>query len=471
MTSNTSSDVAHVVKPVEAPALRAWRKRHMSDVPARSHLVAGALLRRLVAGHGQVTRKSYLVELADAGIEVSGPTVARAATELIEARLVRQGADVMSGRQGRPDRELELSAIAIGIAVTDAPDWDEDQIGSSRAVGVYGVMMSFDGHILAAAEYKDVEIGADTNDGPGNLVCAIVDTLSKLKWDWKLGGASRLAGIGIMIGGQVDQQRIVQYSPNINMAQPMDLPALILQEIARRRGDSDRVNERLSTLASAPILVENDADALGRYHAWFGHLGRVDSPMSFVRVLLKADGLGASMVQEGRASAFSPFEFGHLVAETGPSAVSCRCMNEGCLETVATPLAMAKSIGVTGPSVKAITQQFFRLVSNNDEDALAALHRGAEKLGYALADVMNLASPQHFYLQVPRQLKRNQLFQDTVRARAESKVFPGLRGRLKIDFEDLPDHEHEATAAAAQVVEMVVDRFEQGEMTSAGEKI
>lgn len=464
------------------PAYRRWKDHQHLNPSSLSHLIAGGLLRRLVTrvDDQSVTRKSYAQELTRQDTPISSPTVARAAAELIDHRLVKDGTDVMRGDRGRPETALELVPFVLGVSVSDAPERDtvfgyhSRPVDKSRAVVVHAVATGLNGQRAAAAESVTVDFhGADSEVNRNiALVRAIVNVLLKVKWDyWRYTGA-HLAGVGIMIGGQVHEHRVVHHSPNISVDQSLDLPALIKDEVdARllRTNNSEKDLLLLEALVGSPILVENDADAHARHRAWFAH-GR-DTPMSYVLVLIKLDGLGGSITNRGRAGALLPFEIGHTVADTsGDPLLTCRCGNNGCLEAVVTPHGMAKQLKLeqqAGPSARAMTNLFFQKIEAGDPEALKVFDRGAAALGYAIANIMSLSSPEAIYISAPEGFHVDRFKREVERC-ARAHAFPGVRRKSSIIFEPTTSHDDDAAAAVAQVIEHTVQKFEHADEQFTG---
>ena len=291
------------------------RTRPLTPPPSVVHVVAGGLLRRLVTNTGDpITRATYAAEIAET-LPVSAPTATRAARELIERHLARDGDEVLRGLQGRPEKSLEPSSlfVAVGVSVSDKPDYaavtgEPGGPWPSRASTVHAVVVGLDGRPVAGAEDETVDSG-----DPVDLARKIVDVLAKVKWDNRdRRGAERqpmIEGVGVMIGGHVSQG-VVRYAPNVGGGPALDLPDLIRKEVAARQ---------LPQLVGVPILMDNDADALARHRTWFGRSG-YDSVDTFAVLLLKEDGLGGALVQDGEAGTVGPFEIGHIESNSAEDA-------------------------------------------------------------------------------------------------------------------------------------------------------
>lgn len=427
--------------------------RRLTPPPSLVHVIATGLLHRLITNDGPpVTRTTYAAELAST-LPVSAPTATRAARELIDSKLVIDGPEVMRGNQGRPEKSLDLSPdfVALGVSIFDAPDYEPttERPGSpwpSKASRVHAVAIGLNGRMIASAE----EVTVDSSD-PVELVSAIATVLDRVKDDRDL---PEIVGIGLLTGGHV-RSNVLRYSHNIGRGPAaLDLPGLIGEEVARRG---------LSRFRGVPILLDNDVDALARHRAWFGRPDLATADSDFAVILLKDDGLGGALVRDGCVASASPFEVGHLESDISDKAPACRCGNVGCVEAVATPFALAKKLGVEGPSVAAMVAEFYDRLEKGDEAARSALDGAATALGRAIATVVNLTAPPVVYVYAPERLKADEMYVELVRETAKARAMPHLREDLVISFEPLPDDDETTAAAAAKVVEATVKSFELGQ--------
>jgi predicted NBD/HSP70 family sugar kinase len=147
-------------------------------------------------------------------------------------------------------------------------------------------------------------------------------------------------------------------------------------ELERRTG----LAARLINDANAGALAEH------RYGA-----GRDTDDMVYVRL---SAGIGAGIVAAGRlllGTGGLAGEIGHLpVAQGGPV---CRCGNRGCLETIASPVAIARLLQDSwGRPVT--PDDLPSLLAGNSAGALRALEDAGEASGRALAGLITLFNPQ-----------------------------------------------------------------------------
>jgi predicted NBD/HSP70 family sugar kinase len=139
-----------------------------------------------------------------------------------------------------------------------------------------------------------------------------------------------------------------------------------------------------------PVALENHANLGALGEKAFGAARGVDD---LVYIRLSA-GIGAGLILEGHpypGVAGVAGEVGHVLSD--PSGPICRCGNRGCLEAVASPVAVAalleRSIGeaVTVP-------RLLELVADGHRGARRAVAEAGEAVGRALSMVVNILNPE-----------------------------------------------------------------------------
>ncbi len=139
-----------------------------------------------------------------------------------------------------------------------------------------------------------------------------------------------------------------------------------------------------------PVALDNDANLGALGEKAFGAARGVDD---LVYIRLSA-GIGAGLIIDGR-----PYqgrlgvagEVGHVLSD--PHGPICRCGNRGCLETVASPVAVAALLErslrqpVTVP-------RLLELVAEGDRGARRAVAEAGEAVGRALSMVVNILNPE-----------------------------------------------------------------------------
>jgi predicted NBD/HSP70 family sugar kinase len=146
----------------------------------------------------------------------------------------------------------------------------------------------------------------------------------------------------------------------------------------------------MQTRLGVPVELENDANVGALGEKVFGAARGVDD-LVYVRV---SAGIGAGLILGGRP--YRGFrgvagEIGHVLADpTGPI---CRCGNRGCLETVASPVAVAALLERS--SGKPVPVSSLReLIAADDRGARRAVADAGEAIGRALSMLVNVLNPE-----------------------------------------------------------------------------
>ncbi|GAA5186036.1 ROK family transcriptional regulator [Rugosimonospora acidiphila] len=139
-----------------------------------------------------------------------------------------------------------------------------------------------------------------------------------------------------------------------------------------------------------PIQLANDANVGALGEKVFG-AGRGVDDMTYIRL---SAGVGAGLIVGGQpyqGSLGMAGEIGHVCVD--PRGQICRCGNRGCLETVASPVAVARLLEhSTGrPTTFA---QLLDLVNSGDRGARRAVADAGEAIGMTVSWVVNVLNPQ-----------------------------------------------------------------------------
>ncbi|HEX4224232.1 MAG TPA: ROK family protein, partial [Pseudonocardiaceae bacterium] len=150
------------------------------------------------------------------------------------------------------------------------------------------------------------------------------------------------------------------------------------------------VGAELTARTGLPTLLTNDANAGALAERRYG-AGRNVADMVYIRL---SAGIGAGIVTDGTlllGATGLAGEIGHLpVASSGPI---CRCGNRGCLETVASPVAIARLLAESWH--QPITPADLpRLIAANDRGTLRAIEDAGTAVGTALATLVTLFNPE-----------------------------------------------------------------------------
>jgi predicted NBD/HSP70 family sugar kinase len=151
----------------------------------------------------------------------------------------------------------------------------------------------------------------------------------------------------------------------------------------------DPVSEMQARLG-IPVELENDANVGALGEKAFGAGRDVDD---FIYVRLSA-GIGAGLILGGRP--YHGFggvagEIGHVLSD--PSGPICRCGNRGCLEAIASPVAVARLLeNSRGQAVS--VKQMLELVADGDRGARRAVADAGEAVGRVTSALVNILNPE-----------------------------------------------------------------------------
>jgi predicted NBD/HSP70 family sugar kinase/antitoxin (DNA-binding transcriptional repressor) of toxin-antitoxin stability system len=285
----------------------------------------------------------------------------------VTPQMIGEGRSILSTRpvsHGSSGREF-LQQRAIGIRIIgDAPDHRE------RLVGVVTDM-------LARPLVGPFEQPLATLD-EGDVFAQILTLVDSLRAH--MADTDVLAGVGVEIGGHVDQGRVA-YSANA-------------------RWDHFPLADLLSSSLGVPVVLENDANSLAMYERGFHGI----DDKHFAVVLLTHLGVGCGLVLDGRlyrGARGMAGELGHVSVEFGdPHIARCRCMNPGCLEGVATPRAIEITLHEQGFEGNYATA----LQRIDDERVRSVFALAGASLGRGISSVLNLLNPSAVVIYGPSEL-------------------------------------------------------------------
>ncbi|MDR7416364.1 MAG: N-acetylmannosamine kinase [Armatimonadota bacterium] len=209
------------------------------------------------------------------------------------------------------------------------------------------------------------EVPTPAREGPQ----AVIRTALSLLEDWRRGAV----GLGVASGGVVHRGRVVHANPRVLP----DWEGLDLRAVFR-------------ATTGLPVEVLNDAQAAAWGEYRYG-AGRGLESLAFVTV---STGIGAGLVLGGRlllGTAGLAGHLGHTVCE--PEGEACGCGRRGCLETVASGMALAEAARRRfGVPLDART--VLERAQHGNPEACALVDRAAEALAQALGDLQALVDPQ-----------------------------------------------------------------------------
>ena len=168
--------------------------------------------------------------------------------------------------------------------------------------------------------------------------------------------------------------------------------------------DDFPLHEQLRKVTALPAVIENEANVLAEYEYVYGES---QEPESLVAMVLD-EGVRCGMIARGRliqGVRGMAGEIGHLVVQ--PGGRTCQCGNKGCLESVASTLAIPKifdELADRGASEASDLATVIAYFEKGDERAAAALEKAGAALGIAISTIMALLNPQKLVLYGPAEL-------------------------------------------------------------------
>jgi glucokinase len=245
--------------------------------------------------------------------------------------------------------------------------------------------------------------------------------------------------VGIGVPGPVDMERgFVPFMPNLGWK---NVP----------------VRSRLEAVFDRPVAVLNDVDAgvYGEYRFGAGAGARC------VLGVFPGTGIGGGCVYEGRilhGTNLSCLEIGHIPVL--PGGARCGCGRHGCLETVASRLAIAAGaataavqgaaphlLDATGGGIPAIRSSMLKdAIAKGDAAVEEVMRQAADWLGVGVATAVNLLLPDVVVLGGGLVEAFPSLFRAEVTRSAQEHVMPAFKREFKVRVAALGD---DATAIGA----------------------
>jgi predicted NBD/HSP70 family sugar kinase len=243
----------------------------------------------------------------------------------------------------------------------------------------------------------------------------------------------------------VARERVI--GVGVGLAAPLDASsALVHAEGILSGWEGVRPVTELEARLGLPVQVENDANAGAMGEHLFG-AGRGVGDMAYLRL---SAGVGLGLILGGRpyggVSGIAG-EIGHTPAvEHG---LICRCGNRGCLETVASPDAVAELLSRSRRESLTIAE-VLALVERGDRGACRAVADAGEAVGVAIAAMVNLLNPA--LVIIGGELAgAGDVLLDPVRAAVRRRALAPAAHAVKVVCGDLGDHAEVLGAAAIQL--------------------
>jgi glucokinase len=222
--------------------------------------------------------------------------------------------------------------------------------------------------------------------------------------DGKKAGVSRIAETihKALLVAQIDKSRLG--SIGIGCPGPLDLDKGVILSTPNLGWKNVRIKEILEAEFGCPVIISNDVDS-GTYGEYrFG--AAVGARCAFG--IFPGTGIGGGCVYEGkivRGKTGSCMEVGHI--EVMPGGPLCGCGARGCLEAVASRMAISSAAAQaaqrgqapyllqaagTDPS-KIRSGTLAAAIANGDQVVEDILRDAARYIGVAVANIVNLLSP------------------------------------------------------------------------------
>jgi predicted NBD/HSP70 family sugar kinase len=309
-----------------------------------------AFVLRSVRQHGPSTRGELSQRMG-----VTFPTVAKAVGSLLDAKLLEEFDDAMTG-PGRPAKRLRLSrenSLVVGVTV--------DVLTCEVAAA------GFDGVIRDGTKQS-----IPTPQSYETLLASIAERIASLRSD-----DVPILCVGVSVVGLVDYRR-----QEIRLA--ANLPFL----------DGKKLGRDLSERLGADCALVHDSHALCLAEYVYGEASSLDS----FAVLDMCTGIGLGvMVNHIFLTGHSGFagEMGHIPIV--PNGRKCHCGRRGCLETVASEWVLLERISERLER-KIDFDEAMALALQGDKRVRSELNRLCKYLSIAIAHVVNLFDPQCIFV-------------------------------------------------------------------------
>lgn len=303
--------------------------------------------------------------------------------------------------------------------------------------GTKMLAVAYDGEFNVLARVRQKTRGHEGTDvGMGRMVTIIEQTLKKAKVE-----ESVLLSIGVGSPG------------------PMDLEAGVLLDAPNLGWKDAPIRKKLEKHFGCRAVMANDVDA-GVYGEYRKGAGR---GAHTVIGIFPGTGIGGGCVLGGRlvrGRTLSCMEIGHLpVQADGPL---CGCGQRGCLEAVASRLAISAAaasaafrgeapclLKEAGTDLTAIRSKVLaRSVEGGDQAVRLILEQAAGWIGQGAAALVNLLAPDVVILGGGLVEALPGWFPEEVAASANRRVMPSFRGTFKVKTAELGDDATVLGAAA-----------------------
>ena len=155
------------------------------------------------------------------------------------------------------------------------------------------------------------------------------------------------------------------------------------------------ITKTISNAVGLPVIIDNDANAVGLAELWFGR-PEVSDARDFILVLV-AEGVGTGIIFDGqvyRGQRGAAGEFGHMVIGT-EAPVACSCGNRDCWEAFSSErAALARYLKLSHDSSHVSFGELIDRALGGEPHATAALIETAHYLGVGISNLVVGFSPE-----------------------------------------------------------------------------
>lgn len=260
-------------------------------------------------------------------------------------------------------------------------------------------------HILAATAGLDGRTLQEITAPIPQSYPEILQTSQQLIKKLQEGNASRTLGIGLSVPGQIDTgcNDLILQSPNI--------PCM----------EGQRISTDLSKLTQLPTVAVSTMRALYNSEIIRGQATSYDN---FV-VLSYFSGMGLAMSCGGNfvtgANGMAG-ELGHFIVD--PKGELCGCGNRGCIETLATDLALSHAVS-RNLGRKVEVEEMLELIRKSPERFAPEIDHMLSYLAIAIGATINIFNPEAIFL-YGRLLEVNDTFIVKLRKKIPDKCLKSL---------------------------------------------
>jgi len=285
------------------------------------------------------------------------------------------------------------------------------------------------------------------------------------------GAEGAIAGIDRMMKtiddalGEAGIQRTQLAGIGVGIPGPLDLDRGIVIECANLGWKNIPLQQQVARRYKCPVALANDVDAgtFGEFSFGAGKGGRC------VLGVFPGTGIGGGLVYEGRifrGKRASCLEFGHMMVD--PRGRLCGCGRRGCLETVASRLAISADVAMAayrgecphimktaGTNLSEIRSSLLaEAIKAGDKVTEKIVRNAANRIGEAAANTCNLLAPDIIILGGGMVEALSGIFLQEVREVVDRRVMDSFRKTIRIKVASLGD-DATALGAAALVAQKV----------------